>query len=223
MSEQQSKQTETEETARVDRLLGLLGELSTQDAPPALRERLSMIASQRVAQISGQAGVRSAGRGRVMWFKPTFAALCLAAATLATGLLMYFFLRGPEYGGGTAKVISPAISPETRVHELPPTRPPVARLKIHHPHPAFAQSASTRQMTMRLPYSNSAIETGNDATIRVSMSQSELLSLGFPINTTVQDRRIVAELTLGDDGLPRAISLPMPLEVIPLEMNKEKK
>jgi hypothetical protein len=50
------------------------------------------------------------------------------------------------------------------------------------------------------------------------MSQFDLLSLGFPINTTVQDRRIVAELTLGDDGLPRAISLPLPLEVM-----KEKK
>jgi hypothetical protein len=73
-------------------------------------------------------------------------------------------------------------------------------------------------MTMRLPYSNSAIETGTGTTIRVSMSQSELLSLGFPINETVQDRRIVAELTLGDDGLPRAISLPLPLEVM-----KEKK
>ena len=69
-------------------------------------------------------------------------------------------------------------------------------------------------MTLRLPYSNSAIETGIDSTIRVSMSQSELLSLGFPITATVQDRRIVAELTLGDDGLPRAISLPLPLQVM---------
>jgi hypothetical protein len=73
-------------------------------------------------------------------------------------------------------------------------------------------------MILRLPYSNSAIETGTDTTIRVSMSQSELLSLGFPVNATVQDRRVVAELTLGDDGLPRAISLPLPLEVM-----KEKK
>jgi hypothetical protein len=69
-------------------------------------------------------------------------------------------------------------------------------------------------MTMQLPYSNSAIETGTYSTIRVSMAQSELLSLGFPINATVQDRRIAAELTLGDDGLPRAISLPLPLEVM---------
>jgi hypothetical protein len=73
-------------------------------------------------------------------------------------------------------------------------------------------------MTIQLPYSNSAIETGTYTTLRVSMSQSDLESLGFPINATIHDRRIAVELTLGDDGLPRAISLPLPLEVM-----KEKK
>jgi hypothetical protein len=69
-------------------------------------------------------------------------------------------------------------------------------------------------MIVRLPYSDSAIITGTDATIRVSMSQAELMSLGFPINATLHDRRVVAELTLGDDGLPRAISVPLPLEIV---------
>jgi hypothetical protein len=69
-------------------------------------------------------------------------------------------------------------------------------------------------MVVRLPYSNSVIDTGTDATIRVSMSQAELVSLGFPMNETFHDRRVVAELTLGDDGLPRAISVPLPLEVV---------
>jgi hypothetical protein len=46
------------------------------------------------------------------------------------------------------------------------------------------------------------------------MSQAELVLLGFPINTPLQDRQVVAELTLGDDGLPRAISVPLPLEVV---------
>jgi hypothetical protein len=69
-------------------------------------------------------------------------------------------------------------------------------------------------MVIPLPYSNSSVDTGTGATIRVSMSQSELLSLGFPLNATLHDRRVVAELTLGDDGLPRAISLPIPLELI---------
>jgi hypothetical protein len=69
-------------------------------------------------------------------------------------------------------------------------------------------------MVVRLPYSNSAIDNGTDATIRVSMSQAELVSLGFPMTATLHDRRVVADLTLGDDGLPRAISVPLPLEVV---------
>src|ERR1700757_4801741 len=93
-----------------------------------------------------------------------------------------------------------------------------SRSEAHRRQPARAQAASAGRMTMQLPYSNSAIETGTYTTIQVSMSQSDLVSLGFPINATIHDRRIAAELTLGDDGLPRTISLPLPLEVM-----KEKK
>jgi hypothetical protein len=46
------------------------------------------------------------------------------------------------------------------------------------------------------------------------MSQAELVSLGFPLSAALHDRRVVAELTLGDDGLPRAVSVLLPLEVI---------
>jgi hypothetical protein len=86
--------------------------------------------------------------------------------------------------------------------------------EIRHSLPKVAQNVTARHMVVRLPYSNNAINTGTDATIRVSMSQAELVSLGFPMNETLHDRRVVAELTLGDDGLPRAISVPLPLEVV---------
>ena len=46
--------------------------------------------------------------------------------------------------------------------------------------PGLPQNTIARRMVVRLPYSNSAIDTGTDATIRVSMSQTELVSLGFP-------------------------------------------
>jgi hypothetical protein len=46
------------------------------------------------------------------------------------------------------------------------------------------------------------------------MSQYELASVGFPVSGAKGDSHIVAELTLGDDGLPRSISLPLPLEGI---------
>jgi hypothetical protein len=147
--------------------------------------------------------------------KPAVASACLIAVGLTTVLAIHFFERAPIQNIGTAKVNPPAVSQETKAHSVPPMRKSVGKLpKVHHSRPAPVDPIGPRQMTMRLPYSNGAIETGTGTTIRVSMSQSELLSLGFPINETIQDRRIVAELTLGDDGLPRAISLPLPLEVM---------
>lgn len=220
MSEQRSKRTETEDVSRVDSLLGLLGDLSKRDPSPALRERLAILASQRLSGNSGfPVPVRVAVLGRNRWLRPALAAVCLVAIGLATGLVVRFSHHGPVRSGGNAKANFPIISPEAGVHATPVLRPPTAKLaKVHHPHPTVVQPTSARRMTMRLPYSNGAIDAGTDTTIQVSMSQSELLSLGFPINATVRDRRIVAELTLGDDGLPRAISLPLPLEVM-----KEKK
>jgi hypothetical protein len=94
----------------------------------------------------------------------------------------------------------------------------VKPLRMAHSLPMLAAGTTARRMVVRLPYSNSAIDTGTDATIRVSMSQTELVSLGFPMNATLHDRRVIAELTLGDDGLPRSISVPLPLELV-----KEKK
>jgi hypothetical protein len=90
----------------------------------------------------------------------------------------------------------------------------VKPLKIRHGLPKVAENTSARRMVVRLPYSNSAIDTGTDATLRVSMSQAELVSLGFPMNGNLHDRHVVAELTLGDDGLPRAISVTLPLEIV---------
>ena len=218
MSEQRSKRTETEQVSRVDSLLDLLRDLSQRDPSPALRERLAVLASQRLSENSEYV-VRNQGRKPLVWLKPALAAVLVVTIGLATVLAIHLRERHLPPADKTAKVSHPASSPQNTVQEAPASHPLISsKPKARRSQPALAQPETTRQMTMRLPYSNSAIETGTDTTIRVSMSQSELLSLGFPINATVQDRRIVAELTLGDDGLPRAISLPLPLEVM-----KEKK
>lgn len=213
MLEQPSRRKETEDVTHVDSLLSLLGALSKLNPPPALRERLSVLASERLGR-----NPSNLGRRPQVWLKPAVASACLIVAGLAGGLAVHFLERKPAQHGGTVTASSPVVSREIRAHSVavqPSVRTP---RKVHHSRPTGTEPTGPRQMTVRLPYSNSAIETGTGTTIRVSMSQSELLSLGFPINTTVQDRRIVAELTLGDDGLPRAISLPLPLEVM-----KEKK
>jgi hypothetical protein len=179
---------------------------------------LAVLASQRLSEHSEYAA-RSKERKPPVWFRPALAAAAVVAIGLATILTIRFSKRELVPTNKTAKVSRPATSPENTLQATPASHPLIARKpKVYRSQSAPAVPATTRQMTMRLPYSNSAIETGTNTTIQVSMSQSELLSLGFPINATVQDRRIVAELTLGDDGLPRAISVPLPLEV-----TKEKK
>jgi hypothetical protein len=219
MSEEQSKRAESEDVSRVDHLLGLLRDFSQGTPPsPALRERLAVLASQRLKENSEYAG-RGKDRKLLVWLRPALAAPVVLAIGIATVLTIHF--REPELvpADKTAKVSRPVTSPENALqaarasHSLISKRP-----KIYRSRPGPAVPASTRQMTMRLPYSNSAIETGTNTTIQISMFQSELLSLGFPVNATVPDRRIVAELTLGDDGLPSAISVPLPLQVM-----KEKK
>jgi hypothetical protein len=219
MSEQRWKQTENEDVSRVDHLLGLLRDVSRRDPSPALRERLVVLTSQRSKEERGNAErLRTTRRKRLVWFTPVFAGSLVVAAGLTT-LAVHLRRHGPAQTDKIAGVGHPPGPPDRRAPVGAVAQPLRAKHpKVYRPQPASAQPASTRRVTMRLPYSNSAIETGTDTTIQVSMSQSELLSLGFPINATPQDRRIVAELTLGDDGLPRAISLPLPLEVM-----KEKK
>lgn len=220
MSELQSKRTETEDTSRVDHLLGLLGDLSQHDPSPALRERLSALAVQRLNENSGSGmRIRSTDRTPKVWLKPIFAAALFVVIVLATIYATHVGRQEPAQANRTVKESHPVASLGNKGYVAPAARPAVSRRpRTHHSPSTVVPPIGARQMTMRLPYSNSAIETGTNTTIQVSMSQSELLSLGFPITATVQDARIVAELTLGDDGLPRAISVPLPLVV-----TKEKK
>ena len=216
MPEQRSERTGTDDESRVDYLLNLLSDLTQRDPSPALRERLGALAAQRLRDT---AQLRGASHRPSVWLKPAFAAVLAAAIAISAAVAIHFRQHEPGQTDRTAGASHPAISRENTAHVAPAVRASVTRSPwVHRPQPVLTQAASTRRMTMLLPYSNSAIETGTDTTIRVSMSQSELLSLGFPINATVQDRRVAAELTLGDDGLPRAISLPLPIEVM-----KEKK
>lgn len=219
MSEQRSTRTEIEAVSRVERLLGLLGELTQRDPSPALRERLRALAAQHLREDPGCAAQDvGKGRGMPVWFKPAFAALLLGATGLAGVLVVHFRAHEPVSADRAAKGIRSVISPENKPNIAFASQFAGRRSEVHRRQPVRAQAASTGRMTMQLPYSNSAIETGTDTTIQVSMSQFDLVSLGFPINATIHDRRVAAELTLGDDGLPRAISLPLPLEVM-----KEKK
>ncbi len=215
MVEQRSTSTETTDASRMEYLLGALRNLSQQDPPPALREHLRLLSHQQLrmsVEPEARAGFRS-------WLRPAFIVALLAVFGFLAVLVAYDYRSEPLRAGMELHVAPPkepssiasATVPVVRGVDAKSTRP---RRSL----PSLPQNTIAQQMVVRLPYSNSAIDTGTDATIRVSMSQTELVSLGFPVNPTLHDRRVLAELTLGDDGLPRSISVPLPLQVV-----KEKK
>lgn len=212
MRSQRSNEAETQTASRVEHLLGLLREHSQRDPSPALRARLSELASQRLRE---RRASMEKSRKRLAWLVPALAIPLLIV--LVSSAVISIHLRQKEFRRATdaVQVNRPAPPPTNEMHVTAPIRPHKLPHRTKQILPS-GQSPLTgqQQMTMRLPYSNGAIETGTGATIRVSMSQSELFSLGFPVSATLRDRRIVAQLTLGDDGLPRAISLPLPLEFV---------
>jgi hypothetical protein len=220
MVEHRSKRTETTDAPRMEYLLGALSSLSQQDLPPALRDRLRLLSYQRLrAGVEPGRRLGSPRAGLRSWLRPAFvAALLIVIGSLA--VLVVNIHRSERLRTGMELRVAPPKEPSgigTAARSAFPAEE-VKSLRTSHSSPRSAQIATDRRMVVRLPYSNSAIDTGTDATIRVSMSQTELESLGFPMNATLHDRRVVAELTLGDDGLPRSISVPLPLEIV-----KEKK
>jgi hypothetical protein len=214
MVEPHSKRTEHGDVSRVEYLLGVLSGLAQNDPAPAIRERLELLARRRLRVRVGPGKPLDRHSGFLRWLWPAFAAALLiilgTTATFVGGLRRSEHLRTE-----IQTQVAPSKMPFTHGSlAQPAAQPPKTQLRqTGRPLPHLAQS-STRRMILRLPYSDSAIDTGTYTTIRVSMSCAELVSLGFPINTSLQDRRVVAELTLGDDGLPRAISVPFPLEGI---------
>jgi len=216
MVERRSKRTETADASRVEYLLGLLTRLSQYDPSPALRERLEILSSQRlrVGVESGKPFSRLQS-GLLLWLRPVFVAILLIVIGIVAALVAHVRQSKPLRAGIESPVAPPKAPLSSEIHAQPATPSTETKLpKTRHSLPGLAQNITPRRMILQLPYSNSALDTGTDTTIRVSMSQAELVSLGFPMNTTIQDRRVVAELTLGDDGLPRAISVPLPFEVI---------
>lgn len=212
MLQKRSMQNNPAEVSQVDNLLGLLRDLSHCDTSPVVRAHLSDLSSQRLQHkhfIGGTPWTFIEPRA-------SLAVLLLAALGLATGWFVHLRQQQPKQmlAGNEANGASAPMSSVKEAHVVPSGSSMSPSAVRRRSRPTMSSFPSTREMIIRLPYSNSSVGTGTGTTIQVSMSQSELLSLGFPLSAMLHDRRVVAELTLGDDGLPRAISLPLPLQLI---------
>jgi hypothetical protein len=206
--------------SRVDNLLGLLSVLSQDDPPRALRGRLEVLSSRRLRrEVESGVLARRPRTGFLLRFEAVLAVAVLITIGMAAVFAAHFRRPATLQPKIESRVIPPSAPLDPGLGAPPPAASPESTLPAaRHSLRTLIQDNPSQRMTVRLPYSDAAIDTGTDATIRVSMSQAELASLGFPMNTTLYDRRVLAEVTLGDDGLPRAISVSLPLEVL-----KEKK
>lgn len=219
MVEQRSTSTETTDASRMEYLLGALRSLSQQDPPSALRERLRLLSHQRLRAGDEPRPRLGSSRAGFPSRLTAFAVALLAVIGLLAVRVAHLQRPEPLRAAMDLQVTPPKEPSNFGTAAVPVARSvKVKSTRLPHPLPSLAQTTIAQRMVVRLPYSNSAIDTGTDATIRVSMSQTDLVSLGFPMNAILHDRRVLAELTLGDDGLPRSISVPLPLQLV-----KEKK
>jgi hypothetical protein len=213
MLKQRSPETQTKALSRVDQLLALLRAV-THDPPPALRTRLVRMSSERLGEIRSEGKPRISPRRRAIFTAPavgiTAAALIACAAFL--GFLVHDEGRHGEANHVAFQEPTAPAAPAGRNAEGPPS---IARPQ-HRTRSARSEIYLGRlgNLMIPLPYSDAAVRTGTGTMIGVSLSQDELLSLGVPVNPTVYDRRFIAQMILGDDGLPRAISVPLPLTVV---------
>lgn len=212
MLKQREQGTQTGVQSRVDQLLSLLRTAVQPEPPPALRTRLAQLSSERLEGIRpGRTPASHRHRPGSLLGVTGFAVATVVCAAFI-GLLAY--QQSHRNAAKRALSVTPTVPSVRTTREVEATRA-IAKSEPRHRRPAAGTAASRLDhLVIPLPYSDSAIRTGTGATIRVSLSQGELLSMGVPVSPTMDNRRFIADLILGGDGLPRAISVPFPLATV---------
>jgi len=198
--------------SHTNELLRLLGEASPQEPSPYIREQLEAMGS---LQFSSTPFLRwrQALQHHWLWALPV--------AGLAALVLVMFLPTRPQVAALDLQATPPGVPPllasnaypaNPRVPGIP--APVVSTKKTTHVPNAAPKAKPMDRLTVPLPYSNPDISTGTSTVVRVAMPQMQLAALGLPLPAVAADSRIIADVTLGDDGLPKSISLPLPLQVV---------
>jgi len=100
------------------------------------------------------------------------------------------------------RLISPLISDIQK-----PARPSVSKPERTRQRKHPTQVRDPEPTFVALPFSDPSLATGTNVTIRLALSDAELLALGVRPDENKRGQLYLAEVVLGDDGLPRAITL----------------
>ncbi|NUQ29277.1 MAG: hypothetical protein HOQ35_12285 [Acidobacteriaceae bacterium] len=198
--------------SHTNELLRLLREASPQEPSSHIREQLEAMGSLQFNSTPFPRW-RQALQHHWLWALPV--------AGLAVLVVIMFMPTRPQVAALDLQATPPGVPPSLSSNsypsnpQVPETPAPVASTKKTTHVPSAAPKAKPMdRLTVPLPYSNPDISTGTSTVVRVAMPQVQLAALGLPLPAVAADSRIIADVTLGDDGLPRSISLPLPLQVV---------
>lgn len=143
----------------------------------------------------------------------------LAAAVLLAGFAMTIGAVISKRSGHSGPVLSAHIDPASKVvapanvqappmlearRDIPTVLPPSKAIPQQHQHP---KTANPQPVFVRLPFSDPTLAAGTGVTVRLALSEAELLAMGVRPIEANPSGSYVADLVLGDDGLPRAIRI----------------
>jgi hypothetical protein len=214
-------------TDELDELLVSLKQVQLQGPSENVRNHLSDLYAIRLQEtpVSHIEGGRGWQWQSIFWRKPAFGAF---AGAVVVALLLAGIHLAPHHDSR-----SPSAAARAEAHSPEPTyvtpgkssnvsatgqlssrvsrrvARPTSVVSFTH-----AKTSNSQKISISLPYSDRAIANGTSATVKIPLSCYELASMGFPLGEHMENSRILAEVTLGDDGLPRTISLPLPLKIM---------
>jgi hypothetical protein len=199
MSEETSRLQERQnDVAHADALMRELAEACPRGTPRRVRQHLEK-ATYRYSSVRPWTGNR--------WLLA--AAVLFAAVALTIGAITFKRSGRPDVirktaisnRVATAKSLEQPVLQAARVEpRLRPRAATAARpwRPVKNPQPVF----------VTLPFSDPTLAAGTSVTIRMALSDAELLAMGItPHENGLGQSSYVADVVLGDDGLPRAIRI----------------
>jgi hypothetical protein len=183
------------EISQVDALMRKLAQESPREAPHRVRLHIESVVVQQYRSPAPLAGKRWLLAAAVL-----FAALALTISAMIS--------RRSGHSDLESKVVAPANVQAPPMLEaqrdIPTVLPPSKTRRHQHQTP---KAANPQPVFVRLPYSDPTVMTGTSVTVRLALSEAELFAMGVRPIESNPSGSYVADLVLGDDGLPRAIRI----------------
>jgi hypothetical protein len=188
-------------TSEIDALLRRLADKSPQEAPLSVRQHLRSIIQRHS---SPERTVRE------RWLLPV-AGIAAALLVVVLGVLAISAISNRHANSDRALIIPAASnhepgSPVAINTQKPATAPPAQPAKLRRRHRSIPVG-SPHSPFVALPFSDPTLANGTNVTIRLALSDAELLAFGVALDENKRGQLYVADIVLGDDGLPRAIRL----------------